>query len=81
MITMAIHFVWSMLRHQWARLMGYSVFAPPASQAFRNRKCELCPFNQEGQCERCRCLILAKTMMALEECPIGLWHRVWLRAA
>jgi len=81
MIRMAVHFVWSMLRHQWARLMGYSVFAPVASQAYRNRQCGRCAFNEDGQCTQCKCLILAKTMMALEECPIGLWHRVWIAKA
>jgi hypothetical protein len=79
MIRMAWKFIRSMLRHQWAKWVGYEIIAPAASQASRNRKCEICPYNEEGQCHRCQCLIVAKTMMALEECPIGLWHRVWIR--
>jgi hypothetical protein len=70
-----------MLRHKWARVRGYEVFAPTAAQAFRNSKCGVCPDNEDGQCRRCKCLILAKTMMALEECPVGLWHRVWIKVA
>ena len=79
MIKMAWHFLVSMIRHWWAKNLGYEIFAPPAAQAFRNNKCGLCPYNEAGQCHRCHCLILSKTMMALEECPIGLWHRVWIK--
>lgn len=79
MIGMAWKFIRSMLRHKWAIWRGYEIFAPPAAQAFRNHKCDLCPYNVEAQCQRCKCLIISKTMLALEECPIGLWHRVWIR--
>ena len=81
MIAMTIRFIKSMARHQWAKLCGYEVIAPGGIQAFRNQKCGVCPFNREGQCEKCDCLILAKTMMALERCPIRLWNPVWIKSA
>ena len=79
MISMAWKFLWSMARHQWAKLRGFEVIAPYGIQAWRTRKCSFCPYNEEGQCHRCQCLILAKTMMALERCPIRLWNRVWIK--
>lgn len=48
-------------------------------QAWRNRKCETCKFNDEGQCALCDCLILAKVMMSLEKCPDGRWFPVWIK--
>jgi hypothetical protein len=68
-----------MVRHQWAKWRGFSVLAPPGVQAWRNLKCGKCPFNEEGQCVKCDCLVLAKTMMALERCPVRLWSPVWFR--
>jgi hypothetical protein len=79
MIKMAWHFMMAMLRHQWAKNCGYEIFAPPAAQEYRGHQCGICPANEAGQCKKCTCLILAKTMMALEECPIGMWHRVWIK--
>lgn len=79
MIWMALKFVRSMLRHQWARWRGYEVIAPYGIQVWRNRKCDKCKFNFEGQCLKCKCLVLSKTMMALERCPIRLWNPVWVR--
>lgn len=79
MIVMAIHFIRSMIRHQLAKLCGYMVIAPTGVQDWRNRKCERCEFNDEGQCTKCKCLILAKCMMALERCPIRKWNPVWIR--
>lgn len=79
MIRMALKFVYSMARHQWARWRGYEVIAPQGIQQWRTRKCNLCPFNEEGQCLRCRCLVLSKVMMSLERCPIRLWNPVWFR--
>ena len=79
MIKMAWHFVVSMARHWWAKKQGYEVFAPPANQGYRTGVCGGCPNNEDGQCKKCNCLILSKTMMALEECPIRLWPRVWIK--
>lgn len=79
MITMAWKFFTSMCRHWWAKRNGYEILTPKAAQAYRNQRCASCPANEEGQCSKCHCLILSKTLMALEECPIGLWHRVWIK--
>jgi hypothetical protein len=79
MIKMAWHFGVSMIRHWWAKRWGYEIFTPKAALAFRDCHCRVCPNNEDGQCKKCNRLILSKTMMALEECPIGLWHRVWVK--
>ena len=79
MIGMAWRFIKAMARFQWAKQAGYETIAPAGGQAFRNAHCNICPNNEGGQCKRCDCLILAKTMMAQEECPIGLWHRIWIK--
>lgn len=79
MIKMVCHFVVSMARHWVAKRLGYQIFTPAAMQAYRDHQCGLCVWNDDGQCEKCNCLILSKTMMALEECPAGKWHRVWVR--
>lgn len=79
MIGMAWKFLRSMIRHQWAKWRGYEVIAPFGIQKWRNRKCEVCPFNEEGQCAKCKCLVISKTMMSLERCPIRIWSPVWIR--
>jgi hypothetical protein len=79
MIGMAWRFLMAMARFQWAKWKGYETLAPAASQEYRNQKCGICPNNFGGQCGLCDCLILAKTMMAQEECPIGIWSRVWVK--
>lgn len=78
-IKMAIRFLLSMARHQWAKWTGYEVLAPYGIQTWRNRKCIPCQFNDEGQCSKCRCLIAAKTIMSLERCPIRKWNPVWIK--
>jgi len=79
MIKMALKFVVSMARHQLAKWFGYRVIATPGVQAWRDRICRRCDSNEEGQCLKCNCLILSKTMMALERCPIRLWNPVWIK--
>jgi hypothetical protein len=79
MIKMAWHFGVSMARHWWAKRRGYQIFTPAGPQAYRDSQCGVCAWNNDGQCEKCKCLILSKTMMALEECPEGKWHRVWAK--
>lgn len=79
MIGMVWKFARSMARHQWAKWRGYEVIAPVGIQAWRTRKCDVCPHNLEGQCLKCKCLILSKVMMALERCPIRQWNPVWVR--
>jgi hypothetical protein len=79
MILMAWRFIKAMARLKLAKWRGYETIAPAAVQAFRNRTCDRCQYNEEGVCHRCSCLIMAKTMLAQERCPIGLWSRVWIK--
>jgi len=79
MIKMAWKFFVSMVRHQFAKWRGYEIFTPAAPLAYRDAQCAACPDNDDGQCRICRCLTISKTLMALEECPKGLWHRVWIK--
>ena len=79
MIAMALKFIRSMARHQWAKWCGYLVIAPPGVQDWRTRKCDRCQFNEEGQCQKCKCLVISKIVMALERCPIRQWNPVWIR--
>lgn len=68
-----------MARFKWAKWNNYETIAPEGVQLFRTHQCEACDFNDEGQCQRCQCLILAKAMMAQERCPVGKWSRVWIK--
>jgi len=79
MIGMAWRFVRAMLRFQWAKWRGYETIAPVGVQEYRNTQCEKCAYDQGGQCALCDCLVLAKTMMAQEKCPVGRWSRVWIK--
>ena len=35
--------------------------------------CDSCEHNKMGICKRCGCIIQAKTRLAGQRCPIGLW--------
>jgi len=39
----------------------------------RRAHCDPCEHNKMGICKRCGCLIKAKTRLANQRCPIGLW--------
>jgi len=80
MIKMAWKFLVAMIIHQWAKWRGYEIFTPPGPLQYRDQQCHLCEENEEGQCRICKCLTLSKTLMALEDCPQGFWHRVWLKS-
>lgn len=79
MIRLAWRFICAMARHQWAHWKGWEVFASDSVQDARSVVCGHCRFNEDGQCSVCKCLILSKTIMALEKCPRGYWPRVWVR--
>lgn len=79
MIWLTLKFLRSMARHQWAKWRGYYVIAPGGIRAWRETTCNKCPFNDCGQCSKCSCLVISKTMMALESCPIRLWRPVWIK--
>lgn len=78
MILVFLRFVGAYLRAKYAKWYGYEVIAPVDAQAQRNRICNICDFFQDGECQRCGCLVMAKTMMATEKCPINRWGRIWL---
>lgn len=79
MIRMVWKFVRAMVRHQWAKWRGYMVLAPGGIEAFRATQCSRCEHNDEGQCKLCKCLVISKTVMALERCPVGKWSPVWIK--
>lgn len=39
----------------------------------RRAHCDPCEHNKMGICKRCGCIIQAKTRLANQRCPIGLW--------
>lgn len=41
----------------------------------RRAHCDPCEHNKMGICKRCGCIIQAKTRLAGQRCPIGLWGR------
>lgn len=71
-------FFWAWARVQYFKLMGYQILAPPKIVAHRQAECDVCAHNQEGVCGQCKCLILAKTMLAAESCPRKYWNAVYL---
>lgn len=79
MIKTAWKFFFSMVRHQFAKWQGYEVFTPKAALGYRTRRCNKCGSNEDGQCMECKCLVISKTVMALEACPLGRWSRVWVK--
>lgn len=47
------------------------------SAGVRNRRrltCAFCPLNVSGRCRECGCFVLAKTMLATEDCPKHKWR-------
>ena len=38
--------------------------------------CKMCWHNSKGICQKCGCVIKAKTMAEDAECPIGLWKTI-----
>jgi hypothetical protein len=64
---------------RWAKFRGYQVLAPLKDQLGREITCRCCEFFSEGQCNKCGCLIMAKTMLATEKCPVGKWGRLWVK--
>lgn len=35
--------------------------------------CNKCPFNKEGNCNKCGCVIATKAKWRTSECPVGYW--------
>lgn len=68
---------WSWCVSAWANYRGFSTTTNAPEQAFRWSQCDPCPFNEDGQCQKCSCLVLAKIGLTMERCPDGKWGRIW----
>ena len=71
MLPRSLAAVWRTLKF---RLFGYQVVVSPESQAWRAELCSCCPHRVEEQCGKCGCFIEAKTWLAAEKCPVGIWQ-------
>jgi len=80
-IKLTCKFVWSMIRHWWAKARGYRVIAPLGVRSYREGVCHRCALRDDDICSRCGCLVLSKTMMALERCPENYWGPAWVRSS
>jgi hypothetical protein len=78
---MVMNFVSSACALYWARARGYEVIANLEDQKKRWDTCGECPFNVEGQCQKCGCLIQAKIMLTTSKCPDKRWLRIWRKRA
>ena len=56
---------------KWAK-SGFKTASKPA-HAQRYATCVTCPHMVAHFCEKCKCLVLAKTKLATESCPLGKW--------
>jgi hypothetical protein len=67
----------SAARMLWWKINGWAVLLEPHEQQNRLNKCNRClVMNPESrQCEICTCFVDAKTLLAPERCPLGLWER------
>lgn len=48
---------------------GRPILTPNSIREQRMAECVLCPNNEHGLCNKCACLIDAKTYISSEECP------------
>ena len=71
------HFFTSWVKYQYWRAMGWRLTVPRkiADQRF-SEGCQLCPYNEDGMCLKCGCLIQAKVILASESCPRKFWSSV-----
>jgi hypothetical protein len=72
------NFFTAWVRVQWAKFYGYKVIATPWVQDRREGLCMTCDFQKDGECTKCGCLILSKTLLNTEACPVGRWKRIWV---
>ena len=52
---------------------GKSVLASEEIVARRRIRCQVCEYNELGQCQECLCNINLKTRFSDERCPRNLW--------
>lgn len=71
-----IRFVAAMSLALWYWMRQYQLLVTPKEYEVRDQKCDICPFNVNGQCVKCSCLLAAKISLASEQCPIKRWKRV-----
>lgn len=76
-MKMFLRFIWSFLKFNWAKIRGYDPIAPTAEVMMREGRCSRCCHYDDGQCRICKCLILSKTLLATEACPVGRWDALW----
>ncbi len=50
--------------------------ASPEVRTQRRDICSACPFNENGKCLKCGCIISVKIQVANESCPEGKWAKV-----
>ena len=67
----------SWVLHASASFLGAETMTSAHWQEYRDRICKQCPFYDDGICQKCGCLALAKQSLALERCPMGYWERIW----
>jgi len=69
----------SWIVHNWAAFRGFETLARPEAQIIRQKECDVCVYVSEGGwlCNLCGCMLIAKRSLAMEQCPIGKWKRIW----
>ena len=69
------------VRAGFAGFFGYEAVAPVEVWDARLDKCMDCDELDVAsqQCRICTCNVDAKTSLALEQCPLKKWKRVWLK--
>lgn len=80
MLILFLHFIRSYFLNRLASWTGHETLTPRHILLGRNKMCEGCDFFQEGLCMKCGCLVLSKTLLTTEKCPIGKWGPVWIKS-
>lgn len=80
MLPNPFRFLGAVFRTAWAKLRGYEILADGPERTKRQCCCRrLCShyLKESDQCAVCSCFVFAKTMLAVERCPVGWWRPVW----
>lgn len=64
------------IRALW-KFLGRPELAPLGVVEVRRARCQLCPHNENGQCQKCTCFIGLKTMFSTESCPDRRWSEYY----
>lgn len=75
---MFLKFILAWVRARWWKFRGWEVVAPQAVQMDRFLSCAGCKHFLDGACQICQCLVVSKTLLASEKCPLDRWGRVKL---